>query len=287
MHAVCCPAGGPSVPGEPSPARQRPRPRGPSRHPTCQWPLSPRTAPNGPAPPARRPPPANGKPVARQRAHLNGPIRRPSPSPSLYGDRGMRSLIRPPASAGCPAHSLPEAPPTLSSARRAREKRPSAGGGKWGGKKGRGGKSPAAGSASSGRKGGQLEWKIPGRRPRVASAALPHGPAAPLLASPGFLLESQPASLYGRHLGRAAGRELGSLPWTLPVGAAAPRSGAFGCPRRGRAAPFGDPRCAPAAGRPRLSAHCSSGPSLSPPSSASRPSLLPPQVPPSLVTGAV
>lgn len=112
----CCPAGGPERavgPGRagakpsgivPAPSRAFPPPHVPAA------PLASHCI-NGPAPP-RCSPPANGRPVARQRAHLNGPIRRPSPSPSLYGDREMSSLIRPPATAGCPAHSLREAPPT-------------------------------------------------------------------------------------------------------------------------------------------------------------------------------
>ncbi|XP_053825776.1 basic proline-rich protein-like [Vidua macroura] len=214
LRTVRCPAGGRDVgPGRvgaepsgtapvPAPSHAFPPPHVPAAPPASHCTEGPRAL----APPARRPPPANGKPVARQRAHLNGPIRRPSPSPSLYGDRGMRSLIRSPAT--CPAHLLPDAPPTSCPTPRplppprvergkSAQRRAGRRGEKAGGKKGRGGRSPAAGSASSGRKGGQLEWKIPGRRPRVASAALPHGPAAPLLASPGFLLESQPACTGG------------------------------------------------------------------------------------------
>lgn len=213
---------------EPNPAGQcprRPRPRAPSRHRTCQQPLSPHTAPNGPAPPARRPPPTNGKPVARQRAHLNGPIRRPSPSPSLYGDRGMRSLIHPPAT--CPAHSLREAlptpsvrprplsPPRAERGKSAHRRAGRLGGGKVGREEGEGREEPrrrerfqreegrAAGVENS-RQEAACRQCCPPTRPRSAASRLPRIP-------PG-----EPASLYGRHPGRAAGRGLGSPPWTLP-----------------------------------------------------------------------
>lgn len=144
------------------------------------------------------------------------------------------------------------------------------GGGRWGG-------APLPGALPAGGRAGSWSGKFQAGG-RVSPALPSHTAPQRRFSPPPDSSWREPASLYGRHPGRAAGRELCSPPWTLPAGAAAPRSGTLGCPRRGRAAPFGDPRCAPAAG---LSAHCSSGPSLSPPSSASRPSLLPPQVPPS------
>lgn len=286
---------GTSVPGEPepepSPAGQRRGPRAPSRRPTCQRALPPRTAPKAPRAPA---PPAASQweTCCQAESSFEWPNQVSQPQPLLIWGPGDAIANPPPRHRRLPrllplrstAHPLPEAPPTPSAARRAREKRPALGGR---GEKGRGGRSPAAGSASSGGRAGSWSGKF--------QAGGRVSPALPSHTAPQRRFSPPPDSSWRasppiRAAPRACCGQRARLPSpsrTLPVGAAAPRSGAFGWPRRGRAAPCGNPRCAPAAGRPRLSVHCSSGPSLSPPSSASRPSLLPPQVPPSLVTGAV
>lgn len=123
---------------------------------------------------------------------------------------------------------------------------------------GSGSSSPAAGSASSGA-GGQLEWKIPGRRPREPGRRQPCPPTRPRKHRsspiPGFLREGaashpsllRPAVLQGRW-GRGSRFSLPLIPRQrlvpLPSGSAGRRERGFRPSRprlasTGRAAPEG------------------------------------------------
>lgn len=298
LHAVRCPAGGPER--EVGPGRAGTEPSG-----TMTAPPAPSRAfppPHVPAAPlashCTKRPRAAGAPAAANQwetccqaeSSFEWPNQASQPEPLLIWGPGDAIANPPPRHLPRPlpprstAHSLHEAPPTLSAARRAREKRPSPGGQARGGESGEGrrggaGRAPPPGALPAGGRAGSWSGKFQaGGR---VSPVLPSHTAPQRRFSPppdSSWRASQPVRAAPRACCGQRAR-LSSL--DTAVAAAAPRRGAFGCPRRGRAAPFGDPRCAPAARRPRLSAHCSSGPSLSPPSSASRPSLLPPQVPPS------
>lgn len=147
------------MPEPPAPSRAFPPPHVPAAPPASHCTKRPRAPP--------RPPPANGKPVARQRAHLNGPIRRPGPSPSLYGDRGMRALIRPPATAGCPAHSSAKPRPLLLRPRPLPQPRAERGksaqrraGRRGGGRRGGAGGAPAPGALPAGGRAGSWSGKF-------------------------------------------------------------------------------------------------------------------------------
>ncbi|XP_038010397.1 parathymosin isoform X1 [Motacilla alba alba] len=152
----------------------------------------------------------------------------------------MRSLIRPPPGHGrllrplpprSTAHPLPEAPPTPSGARRAREKRPAlggrAGGGEGGeGRRGGAGGAPPPGALPAGGRAGSWSGKFQaGGR---VSPALPSHTAPQRRFSPppdSSRRASQPVRAAPRACCGQRAR-LPSPPRTLPVGAAAPRRGA-------------------------------------------------------------
>lgn len=263
--------------GRPNPAEpHRPR-RGPPPPHTLACPTAPRasgpsllTAATVPAtppthtPPAGLPPAANRKPVARRTAHLNSPIGRPPISPSLYGERGcaLLTLLADARRSRAPPSSLRRA--HLERGKSQPSPRPQRGGFPGGREReggprgGSGSSSPAAGSASSGA-GGQLEWKIPGRRPREPGRRQPCPPTRPRKHRsspiPGFLREGaashpsllRPAVLQGRW-GRGSRFSLPLIPRQrlvpLPSGSAGRRERGFRPSRprlasTGRAAPEG------------------------------------------------
>lgn len=237
---------------------------------------------------------------------MNSPIRRPPIVPPYMGNRDAPATPPPPPKTASPtreqAGPRPLPPPRTERGKSSPAPAPPPPGGLLsGGSAPGGGRSPAAGSASRGRASGRAAGVENSRQegrvsPAVASTALPHGPAAPP-ASP------RPCCRVG---GQRARLPLGS-DWCYSPRVGRERSGAFllraparprraGRRQRGRRRLRGGCGAPPLSGgrRPFRSAERTlfwrprsprRGPSLSPPSSASRPSPLPPQVPPSLVTG--